>query len=362
MSARATVRFVQGFFGTPRATVEDVRIDIGTGSADAVLLLPRGTHPNSSWIVLPGITVRGPYHPTLQRFTRALATSGAAVLIPDVPSWRALRLDRPAAEASIMGGLELFRTNRATPTTDVRVLGFSFGATHALISCTHPSIRDRVRGVLGFGGYADLHRTLRCMITGEHEWQGRRYQLDPDPYGRWIAVANFLLGAPGMQRMEPVARGAYRLAETAGREGTFAGEAAYDPLKRQIEAELTPSQRELWALIAPPAGCPPPDLAAARELGDAIAAAALRADPLLDPAPALPELHARVTLAHGRTDRLVPFTETLRLRSMLSRADAYATVTGLLSHSAGDEEAGRFKRAGEGVRFLRLLYRMLRAS
>ena len=30
------------------------------------------------------------------------------------------------------------------------------------------------------------------MVGGEHEWAGRRYRYDPDPYGRWIMGANLL--------------------------------------------------------------------------------------------------------------------------------------------------------------------------
>src|SRR6185369_1110915 len=44
------------------------------------------------WIVLGGVTKMGRFHPQLSRFARALAASGAGVIVPEIPEWADLRL------------------------------------------------------------------------------------------------------------------------------------------------------------------------------------------------------------------------------------------------------------------------------
>lgn len=360
MTALRVARFARAYARGYAPREEEVRIPTSPGEAEATLHLPRRGTAAFTWVVLPGITVRGRHHPALLRLVRAVAAAGGAVLVPDVPAWRALRIDPAAAADTLVGALHWLERDPRTPTEDLSVLGFSFGATHALIAAAHPELRDRVHGVLGFGGYADLGRTLRCMMTGEHEWGGETFRLRPDPYGRWVAAANYLPLVPGMGDMEAVAVAARRLATEAGHRGAFADETVYDPLKREIRAELSAAGREVWDLLAPPAKQLPADLPAARELADALAAAALADQPVLDPTAALPQLRARVTLAHGRGDRLVPFTETLRLRAAFaSSTDAAATLTGLLAHSGADSPGGPLRHLGEQARFLRLLARAL---
>src|SRR5205085_1047414 len=76
------------------------------------------------------------------------------------------------------------------------------------------------------------------------------------------------------------------------------------------------AEREVWDLIAPPAGRTPP-LSETRELGRRVAAAALARHPALDPRPYLPAVRHPVVLAHGYYDQLIPYAETLRLHAAL---------------------------------------------
>jgi hypothetical protein len=87
----------------------------------------------------------------------------------------------------------------------------------------------------------------------------------------------------------------------------------------------------------------------------------VRADPLLDPQPFLSRPGPRVLFAHGRDDRLVPWTESVRLaRAIPAERLASTTITGLFQHSGGTNR--RLRPAGlaiETVRFLRVLRRIL---
>lgn len=353
-------RFLRSYLGAGReGPVEQVRVPVGDCDVPATLYLPRARGPAPGWVLLHGITVAGREHRSLTRFARALAASGGVVLVPEVPSWRGLRIDPAAARETIAGAaLHLAERPEVEP-GGVGVVGFSFGATQALVSAADPRLRDAVRAVVGFGGYSDLERTLVCQMTGEHEWRGRKHLLAPDPYGRWVVGANYLALARGMEGMGRVQERLRALAAEAGRRGTPAFGREYDPLKEELRAELDPAEHQVWDLFAPAAGLPPHDLEAARQVAREMARAGILAEPLLDPRPSLAELRCRVVLAHGYEDRLIPFTESLHLRQALPpHVRASATVTRLFAHSGG-ARAGAARYLVEGIRFVLLLQRAL---
>lgn len=353
-----TARFLRAYLrgGTGPFRQEELTVEIGGEAREATLYLPARRGPAPGWVVLHGLTVPGRHHAAMTRFVRSLAATGAAVLVPDVPAWRQLRLDVTAARTTLADASHWLAARPEVRPGGVGTIGFSFGATQALMAAADPSVQRDVRAVVGFGGYCDLQRMLRCLFTGEHEWRGERYLLDPDPYGRWIIVGNYLTLIDGFAGMEAVARGALELAVEAGRNGAYAWEPVYDPLKAEIRAGLSPAEREIWDVVAPPAGAPPANVELARRIADAFCAAALEKDPGLDPRPHLPRVRGRVVLSHGRADRLIPFTETLRLRELLPPvARPAVTITGLFAHSSHAGWLHPLDRAREAGLFIRLL-------
>jgi pimeloyl-ACP methyl ester carboxylesterase len=356
-SARTT-RFLRAYLrgGAGRFREAETHVEVGGERCEATFYLPERRGPVPGWVVLHGLTVPGRRHEAMTRFVRSLAASGAAVLVPDVPAWRTLRLDVDAARRTLAAGARWLSARPEVQAGGVGAVGFSFGATHALMAAADAGVQRDVRAVVGFGGYCDPHRMLRSLFAGEHEWAGEDFRMDPDPYGRWIIVGNYLTRVRGFEGMEAVQRAALALALEAGNARTFAWEAEFDPLKAQIREGLSPAERELWDVIAPPAGAPPRDLEAARALADGFAAAALEHDLGLDPRPHLPRVGTRVVLSHGRADRLIPFTETLRLQTLLPPAAVKSvTITGLFAHSAHAGWMHPLDRVRESAQFIRLL-------
>jgi pimeloyl-ACP methyl ester carboxylesterase len=171
-------------------------------------------------------------------------------------------------------------------------------------------------------------------LTGEHDIDGKFELLNPDPYGRWVFGANYLTSIPGYDDMGNVASALLQLAQDAGRSGTFAGDPIHDPLKRQLAAALNPREREVYELFAPTTSTH--DMVAAGELAKKLATTIAARDPLMDATPYLSRVRIPTILAHGRDDRLVPYTETIRIERALPPALVRrATVTGLFSHSGG---------------------------
>jgi pimeloyl-ACP methyl ester carboxylesterase len=357
-------RFLHAFRRFPRtATTEtEVHFPVAAERVPASLIRPAGAGPLPGWILLHGITVPGREHPVLRRFAHSLAASGATVLIPEIPAWRQLRPAPEAADATVAAAAAHLRERGDVREQGLHLVGFSFGGTQALMSAAKPGIREMVRSVVSFGGYCDLERTLHSMFTGEHEWEGVTRRLVPDPYGRWIVTGNYLTAVPEFAQMEELGRAALALAAESGRVGAYADESVYDASKRELRESLPMEQREIWDVIAPPAGVLPPREEAV-ELARKLFQATMAMDPGLDPRPLLSRLDQRVVLAHGHADRLIPFTETLRLRAALpSRVEATHSVTRLFAHSREAEPLGVLQLPREFARYLSLLDDVLRPA
>jgi len=331
-----TARFLRAWVAGARGVREvETTVRVAGEAREATLYLPPGRGPAPGWVVLHGLTVPGRKHGAMMRFVRSLAASGAVVLVPDVPSWRGLRLDVTAARETVEAGVLQLEGMDRVQRGGVGAVGFSFGATQVLMAAADPAMHGHLNAIVAFGGYCDLPRLLRCLFTGEHEWEGVTRTLDPDPYGRWIAIGNFLTSLPGCEGMHAVADAALELAMEAGRRGEWAWGPHYDQMKVDLSRGFTAEERRIWEVIAPPSDAAP-DPAGARDLAERFAVGSRALDAGLDPRPRLADVRAKVVLSHGRQDRLIPYTETLRLMSMLPpQARASVTITGLFAHSAG---------------------------
>lgn len=341
----------------------DVTIRRAGEEHPATLYRPaRARGPLPAWVVLHGLTYTGRTHPSLVRFVRAVAASGAVVLVPDVPEWRSLRVAPTATAPTIDAAVDALAAHGLLPAQGVGVMGFSFGATQALNAVADARLAGKVATVVAWGGYHDVDALFHFGLTGEHELDGTRYQIDPDPYGRWIMAANYLTQIPGLERHGDVADALLRLAHESGRRGVHAWEPVYDPVKLKLRAELSsPAARELFDRFAPLTTSPPDTAEESLALSRALAEAAVRTEPLLDPRPRLADVRARAYLAHGRDDRLVPFTETVRLgRALDSACGCEYTVTSLFAHSGGASPGlGPIALARETGRFVSMLHRIL---
>jgi hypothetical protein len=212
---------------------------------------------------------------------------------------------------------------------------------------------------VAWGGYEDLERTVTFHFTGEHEWEGERLHLRPDPYGRWVVGANCLTLLSGYGDREEVAAALHRLASEAGDRQVKPLDPSLEPLKPVLRGGLPSRDRALFDLSAPPRDRDP-DPEEGRELARRLAEAARREIPLLDPIPGIERVIPPIRLLHGRGDRLIPYTETLSLdRRLRSRAPEVITgLTGLFTHSGGSGTALIGARIRESLRFLGLLARV----
>ena len=214
-------------------------------------------------------------------------------------------------------------------------------------------------GVVGFGGFCDLERTLHFQFTGDHEWDGCRHRLRPDPYGRWIVGANYLTAVPGHEDEAAVADSLLRLAWMAGDAGVMAWEPIFDNAKAALRDALPPGHRPVFDLFAP-VSPQEPDHETGEAMATALAAAGRRVEPSLEATQAFGAVRVPVHLLHGRQDHLIPYSEAFRLRDALPRDVVTGpTVTSLFGHSSQDPFPGLVEGARETAAFFKALSRVL---
>ncbi len=372
-----TLRFLRQFLAPrpDRVVRHDTTYRRGDETLPASLYFPAGGRPDTDphgaagparhlpgWVALHGLTHRGREHPSLDRFARALAASGAVVLVPDLPEWRALDVVPETTVKTIKAAILALDENPITRPGRIGVIGFSFGATQALIAATDSALDGHLAGVAAWGGYADLGRAARFMFTGRHELDGERYHSDPDPYGRWILAGNYLTLIPEHADDEALARALHDLAREAGRRGIMSWSPETDPLKTAARESLGPGQREVYDLLAPPAAhrFTASELDRIEALATRLTEAAVAREPLLDARPHFDRVPVPVFLAHGRGDRLIPWTEMVRIERALADRVVYSGITTLFAHSFGEKRLPTPGLVLEAMRFVRLIRRMLR--
>jgi dienelactone hydrolase len=317
--------------------------------------------PLPGWVVLHGLTRTGREHPSLHRFATAVAASGSLVLVPDIPEWRDLRVAPAITVDTIRAAVRSLQERKDVAHEHAGLLGFSFGATQALVAATDPEIAGMLHGIAAWGGYCDVPSLFEFGMTGYHELDGERHYIAPDPYGSWVMAGNYLTAVPGHETDGDVARAVHALAIEAGERGVYAWDPVFDSSKIAAREKLKPAQRDVFDIIAPLTTATRNATEYAMQLGQELAAAAVREDPLLDPRPYLKNATVPTLIAHGRDDRLIPFTQSIRLRRELpENVVKRCTITGLFAHSGGTvDNLSLTTKAVEAVRFAALLRALL---
>lgn len=360
MLSRRTIQYSRAWLRGPADYIEeDVLLDRDGTPVPATIVRPRTPSPPfPGWVVMHGITRPGRAHEQLLRFTRAMAASGLMTIVPEVPEWRELDLAPHLSNPTIKAAIAGLRATGSAQDERVGVIGFSFGAPHAIAAAGSRDLRDEIAGVAAFGGYCSLESTFRFMMTGMHEWRGREYFLAPDRYGRWIVAANYLTSVPGHEDATDVADALRELAIHAGDSGAPSWHPMYDPLIVRLREGIAEARRHLFDLFAPTADAAA-DSVEAPALAEELSAAARQVDPAIDPLEALACVERPVHLIHGRNDHLIPFSEAHRLRDALpNHLSARLTVTRLFGHS-GQEPFPFARSIVEVPRFARALTHML---
>jgi acetyl esterase/lipase len=265
------------------------------------LYLPAGT-PRAAMVLVPGAAVLGRDEPRLRALARTFARAGFAVLVPELPEVRQLVLSRADADR-VAGALR--ELHRRLPDAPLGVAAISYAVAPALIAAIEDDLAPRMAFVVGIGGYRDAHAVIRFVTTGAFRplGDGREFHIEPNAYGRWAilrANAGRLDDPSDARLLEEIALRRWR-----DRHADISREAAM--LGPQGRAALAlVDNRDPDAVSRLIAGLPD----RVRSEIDALNLA------LYD----LSKLRGHLILVHGRTDPVVPYSESQDLAAAASKA------------------------------------------
>jgi hypothetical protein len=282
---------------TPEPAFRTFSMSVDGAQLGGDLYLPAGS-ARAGIVLVPGLAVAGRNDPRLVALARTLARVDFMVLIPDVPGFRAYRMGSDDVEVLVAAVQALAVAPEMQPRLPVGIGAFSFAVGPALIAALDPRVAERVDFVVAVGGYQDLRRLIAYYTSGAHRDGGDA----PTPYdkGKWIfalGVSEKLPDAVDRLAIQAVARRAiYGNVDWAG--------GADVP----VPADLGPGGAALLELLANTTPERVPLLLARLP-------APLRAEiTALNPAEqSMNSLHAHLLLLHGRSDTIIPYTESIAL-------------------------------------------------
>jgi hypothetical protein len=278
----------------PSRTAISYTIDGRPNSGD--LYLPGEGVPEAGVVLVPGAVPEGKDHESLVELALTLARVRFAVLTPELSGYRDLEI-RPDQVREVADAFR-YLEGRADLSPDGRagIGAFSFAVGPAVLAALEEDTRDRVRFVFGVGGYHDLRLAIRYFTTGYFEDDGKLRHAEPSDYGRLVfakTVQDHL--------SDPADRATFEAMVEARTRNPAADLSS-------LAATLGPEGQSVYRLLtnADPARTP----ALISALPDETVA---MIDELTLADKDLPELPARLILVHGKSDPLIPFTESIAL-------------------------------------------------
>ena len=293
-----------------------VRYEVAGRLGEAELYEP-AAGARAGIVLVPGAAEAGKDDPRMVAFAGTLARSGFAVLVPELENVRRFQLRESDARQVADAFVYMASQPALAPEGRAGLAGISYAVGPAVIAALEPDVRAHVRFVMGIGPYYDLESTITYFTTGYYREPGGawRYQKPLD-YGKWAFIAG------NVDRFEHEGD---RQRLKAWSERLFVDPAADDAdLASQLE---TPEARALHALIRNPDPEAVPGLIAqlpASVLEDLKGLSLAERD--------LSRLEARMIIVHGYDDRLVPYTESLKLEKALPAGQTRLTLVSGLNH------------------------------
>ncbi len=254
-------------------------------------------------VLVPGVVPRGKDDGRIVALAQTLARLQFAVLVPDLKGPRHYRVRAHDVREVADAFRHLNSRKDLLPQGRVGIAGFSYGAGPVLLAALEPDIRDEVDFVVTLGGYYNLHTIVAYFTTGYFKTgpDGDLQYLQPSPYNKWVFT---LSNADLVERRRD--RASLR---ALAHESLEYGEAA----SAVSLANLAPDAQAFYRLITNE------DPNRVPELIQQLPASILTELEGLNPASRdLTTLQAEVILVHGRSDTMIPYSESLALAQALS--------------------------------------------
>jgi dienelactone hydrolase len=299
---------------TPSPSVERLQIPRGGEKIAADLYYLPDEKRRAAILLTHGIIEEGKDDSRLIRFAHSLARSGFVVLVPELRGMKSFRILFSDVDDIVLS----FRHLASLGMVDEKkmgLLGFSYGAGPTFMAAVDPSIRQRVKFLVSFGGYYDPVNVIRFITTGYYEYRDERGFLQPEPYGKWVFFMNNVDYVES-ERDRRLLREIFEK-EAKGKRGET----------EALIGSLNSQGRALYELLVNT------DPGRVDELIRQIDPGVRDYFERLSMARVIPLVHAYLLIGHGSTDPLIPYTESLRLADAVQdKNKAHVAILKLFTH------------------------------
>jgi dienelactone hydrolase len=296
------------------------RVYAPLGAANQTVLLVSGLHP------------AGIDEPRLVDLARKLAEANVIVVTPEIPELSRFEITPLLTDRIEDAAVWLGSASGLAPAGRIGLMGISFSGGLAVVAAGRPSLRGRLLYVFSFGGHDDLPNLLRYFATGADP-QAPMTASPPHDYGLAVVLLTVAGGLVPREQVGPLGDAVRR----------FLWASYLDTVDKPA------ADREFAALRTVAKTLPQPSATLLGYVNDRDVA---RLGPLLSPhvaayadaaalSPARSPLPvAPVFLLHGRSDNVIPSSESERLAERLrGHAPVRLLVTPLISHADADRPA-----------------------
>ena len=273
-------------------------------------------------VLVPGVVARGRQDPRVVALANTFARLDFAVLVPDMQGARHSRMRASDVREVADSFTWMVSRPEIAPSGHIGIAGFSYGAGPVLLAALQSDIRDRVRFVLAVGGYYSLENVVTYITTG--------YYHTDQPAGKAVSATGRLSPHPYSEAV--FIRSNMDFLERSVDRGFFQDYAAHitgDSINEDepVPAYLAPDAQAFYDLLTNhlPAQVPvlldklPPRMRT--EL-----------DGLNPAVHDLSQLRADVILLHGRSDNLIPSSESVALANALPAGQVQLFLIDGLAH------------------------------
>lgn len=291
-------------------------VDERLAGVPATIVRPGGPPPWPAFLFANGATPDGRAHPVVRRLALALARSGYATFIPDLPGISAGELT-PATLAAAVACTQEVADARETRYRRVGLVGVSVGGTLALLAAADERLAERISLVACVAPFTDLRKVMMLATTGMYRDGAGVLSAYPTPPSLAVGLGRSL------SAMLPATAAASGFASML-RTLDLASDDPLAPVRTGPSDPLdhaTNSVRELLANQDP---------ARFDDLHDALPNEIRSTIETLSPVCVATRIRAPIEIATAPRDKYFPVAESLALASA---QDAHVTITPSLAHA-----------------------------
>lgn len=279
---------------TPDPRIDEVSFAAAGRRVVADLYTPARGDRHPAIVLNHGVAEHGRRDPRLVNFADALARAGYVSLVPELENLKEFRV-RPSDVDEIVGAYQYLSALPAVRQDRVGLFGFSYAGGLCVLAARDPRIADRVKFCFLLGAYYDLRSVVGYMTTGMYRLDETWTYLEPRNSGRWAFLLNsvdlieneddrVVLSSIARARLNDPGCDVSDLVRSLGGEGSMVYALLVNEDPEQVDVIIDSLNERV------------------RTYFDA-----------LSPSGKMDGLRARLILAHGRDDNLIPYTESVML-------------------------------------------------